>query len=77
MQRPLNLWRKSALLDMCSKDVKDQMMMKLDEVAVNYENFKAKVMSKTTNKTEQIRGGQKEMYVPMEADQVSVSEPQV
>ena len=34
----------SALLEMCPKDVKEQMMMKLDEIAVNYENFKAKVL---------------------------------
>ena len=61
-----NLWRTSALLDMCPKDVQEQMMMKLDEIAVNYENFKAKVMSNTTNKTEQTRRRQKEMYVPME-----------
>ena len=63
-----NLWRMSALLEMCPKDVKEQMMMKLDEIAVNNGNFKAKMVSYMPNKTEQTRGGQKEMYVPMEVD---------
>ena len=72
----LDLWRMSALLEMCLKDVKEQMMMRLDEIGENFENLKAKVVSYTTNKIEQARGGQKEMYVPMEADHVSGSEPE-
>ena len=39
-------------------------------------NFKAKVVSYTTNKTEQTRGGQREMCVPMEVDHVRGSEPE-
>ena len=42
----------------------------------NYENFKAKVVSYTTIKTEQPREGRKEMHVPMELDHVSGCEPQ-
>ena len=72
-----DLWRMSALLDICPKDVKEQMMMmRLDENGENYENMLAKVVSYTTNKTEQTRGGQKEMYVPMDVDHVSGSEPE-
>ena len=48
-----DLWRISALLEICPRDVKEQMLMRLDEVGENYDNFKAKVVSYTTNKTEQ------------------------
>ena len=34
------------------------------------------MVSFTTNKTEQTRGGQKETQVPMEVDRVSGSEPE-
>ena len=30
----------SALLEICPKDVKEQMMMRLDEIGENYENLK-------------------------------------
>ena len=33
------------------------MMMRLDEISENYNNLKVKVVSDTTNKTEQTRGG--------------------
>ena len=42
----------------------------------NYENFKAKVVSCRTHKTEQARGGPEEMHVHMEVDHVSASEPE-
>ena len=42
----------SALLKICPKDVKEQVMMRLDEIGENYENLKAKVVSYTTKKTE-------------------------
>ena len=71
-----DLWRMSALLAICPKDVKEQMTMRSDEIDQNYENLKAKVVSYPTNKTEQARGGQKEMHVPMEVDHVSGSEPE-
>ena len=70
-----DLSRMSALLEICPKDVKEQMMMRLDEIGDKYENLKAEVVSYTTNKTEQARGGQKEMHVPVEVDHVSGSEP--
>ena len=71
-----DLWRMSTLLEICLKDMKEQMMMRLGEIGENYENLKAKVVSYTTNKTEQAQGGQKEMYVSMEVDHVSGSEPE-
>ena len=70
----IDLWRMSALLEICTKDVKEQMLMRLDEIGENCENLKAKVVSYTTNKAEQARGGQKETAVPMELDNVSGSE---
>ena len=33
----------SAILEMCPKDVKEQVMMRLDEIGENYENLRAKV----------------------------------
>ena len=42
-----------ALLEISPKDVKEQMTMRLDELGENYENFKTKVVSYTTSKTEQ------------------------
>ena len=45
-------------------------MLRLDEIGENYENLKAKVESCTTTKTEQTRGGQKEMYGPVDEDHV-------
>ena len=60
----------SALLDICPKDVKWQMLLRSDEVGENYENLKVKVISYTSNKAEQSRG-QKETAVPMELDCVS------
>ena len=34
-----DLWRMSALLEICPKDVKEQMLLRLDEVGENYENL--------------------------------------
>ena len=48
-----DLWRMSALLEIYPKDVKERMLMRLDETGENYENLKAKVVSYTTNKAEQ------------------------
>ena len=49
-----------ALLRICLKDVKEQMMMRLVEIGENDENIKAKMVSYTTKKIEQARGGEKE-----------------
>ena len=68
-----DLWSMSALVEICPKDVKEQMLLRLDEVGENYENLKVKVISYTSNKAEQSRG-QKETAVPMELDYVSGSE---
>ena len=67
-----DLWRMSALLDICPQDVKEQMSIRSDEIDENYENLKAKVVSYTTNKA--ARGGQRETTVPMELDYVSGDE---
>ena len=48
-----DLRRMSALLEICPKDVKEQMLMRLDKIGENYESFKAKVISYTTNKAEE------------------------
>ena len=45
-----DLWRMSALLEICPNDVKEQMLLRLDEVGENYENLKVKVISYTSNK---------------------------
>ena len=42
--------RMSALLEICPKDVKEQMLLRVDEVAENYENLKVKVISYTSKK---------------------------
>ena len=70
----LDLWRMSALLKTFPKDVMEQILMRLYEIGENYENLKAKVISYTTNKAEQARGGQRETVVPMELDHVSGGE---
>ena len=60
------LWRMSALLEMCPREVKDQMLLKLDDIGENYEQLKNKVISYTTNRVEQNRSGP----TPMELDEV-------
>ena len=45
-----DLWRMSALLELCPRDVKEQMMMRLDGIGENYENLKARVVSYTTKR---------------------------
>ena len=70
-----DLWRMSALLEICPKDVKEQMLLRLDEIGGNYENFiKAKVISFTSNKAEHTRRQKKEIAVPIELDNVCGSE---
>ena len=68
-----HLRRMSALLEICPKDVEEQMLSRLDEVGEIYENLKVKVISYTSNKAEQSRS-QKETAVPMELDYVRGSE---
>ena len=56
-----DLWRMSALLEICPNDVKELMMMRLDEISEKCEeNLQAKVVSHTTNKTEETRGGHRD-----------------
>ena len=42
------LWRMSALFEICPKDVKEQIMMRLDAIGENNENLHAEVVSYTT-----------------------------
>eukprot|EP00974_Lingulodinium_polyedra_P022643 2187174-Lingulodinium_polyedra.AAC.1 len=59
-----DLWRMSALLEICPKDRKEQMLMRLDEIGEDYEALKNKVTSYATNKVEQSKGvGPVEMEV--------------
>ena len=44
-----DLWRMSALLEICPKAVKEQMLMRLDESGENDGKFNAKVIFYTTN----------------------------
>ena len=60
------LWKMSALLEICPKEVREQMLLKMDDIGENYEQMKNKIMSYTTNKIEQTRGGP----TPMELDEV-------
>ena len=66
----------SAFLGIWPKNVKVRMVMRLDEIGENYENLKAKAVSYMTNKSEQARGGQKEMHLSVEVGYVSGSEPE-
>ena len=61
------LWRMSALLEICPKDVKEQMLMRLDEIGEAYEALKNKLVSYTTNKLEQNKASG---VVPMEGNHV-------
>ena len=48
-----------------SREVKEQMKMRTNEIGENNQNIKAKVVFYTFNKAEKTRGGHKEMYVPI------------
>ena len=62
-----DLWRMSALLEICPQDLKEQMMLRLDEVGEDYEALKSKIVSYATNKVEQTKS---KGPVPMELDYV-------
>ena len=61
------LWRMSALLEICPKGVQEQMMLRLDEIGESYEILKAKIISYVTNRVEQGKVGG---AVPMDVDEV-------
>jgi hypothetical protein len=48
-----SLWKMSALLEVCPKEVKDQMMLRIDEVDEDYEKLKARILSYVNNRVEQ------------------------
>ena len=63
-----DLWRMSALLEICPQDLKEQMLMRLDEIGEDYEALKHKILTYATNKIEQTKGGGP---VPMDVDHVN------
>ena len=64
------MWKMAAFLELCPKEVKDQMFQRMDEIGQNYEVLREKVLSYTANKVEHTRGG----AVPMEVDNVEDEE---
>jgi hypothetical protein len=67
-----DLWRMSALLEICPKELKEAMLMKLDEVGESYGALKEKIINYAINKTEASRsvGG----ATPMDIDEVDYEE---
>ena len=63
------LWRMSALLEICPKELKEQVLIRLDEIGEDYEALKNKVISYAMNKVEQFKGNGP---TPMEVDNVGV-----
>ena len=59
------------------KDVKNPVLMRLDEIGENYENLKTKVISYLSNKAEQSRVGRANTSSPMDVDNVSGCEKNV
>ena len=51
-----DLWRMAALLEICPKDVREQMHMRLDEVGESYDRLKEKILGWTANRVESERG---------------------
>ena len=62
-----DLWKMSALLEICPKPIQDQMMLRMDEIGEDYERLKAKILGYVINKVEQGRQGRP---VQMEVDEV-------
>ena len=62
-----DLWKMSALLEICPKSIQEQMMMRMDEIGEDYERLKAKILGYVTNKVEQ---GKQGGPVQMEVDEV-------
>ena len=60
-----DLWRMSALLEICPKGVKDAIELRLDEIGEDYSKMRAKVMAFVDNRVEGSGGA-----VPMEIDEV-------
>ena len=52
----------AAFLELCPKEVKEQVYLRIDEIGEDYELLKAKVVGWISNKVEQERGG----LVPMD-----------
>jgi len=61
------LWKMSALMEMIPKDLKEHMLLKMDEVGDKYEVLREKIIVYANNKVET---GRKAGPVPMEVDEV-------
>ena len=55
--KTLHVWRMSALLEICSKEVREQMSQRVDELGEDYQALKARVNCYSTNHFDQRRGG--------------------
>ena len=60
----------AALLRMCPPMVREQMILRMDEIGEDYEKLKANILTYTTNKVES--GGGRGGPTPMEVDNVDV-----
>ena len=70
-----DLWRMSAFAgDFVQRDVKEQMLLRLDEVGENYENLKVKVISYTSNKGRTVAESEGKQLCRWSSDYVSGSE---
>ena len=71
------LWKMSAVLQLCPKDVNDTLELRLDELDT-YDKLKHCIISYTTNKSERTRGegggGRAQGVVPMDVDKVEYLE---
>ena len=62
-----DLWRMSALLEICPRTIQDQMMLRMDEIGEDYEKLKSKILGYVSNKVEQGRQGG---AVQMDVDEI-------
>ena len=47
-----DLWRMSALLEICPRGVREAIELRLDEIGEDYANMKAKIIAYVTNRVE-------------------------
>ena len=52
------IWTIAAFLELCPKDVREQVYLRIDEIGDNFEVLKQKVIAWITNQVEQERGAQ-------------------
>ena len=69
-----DLWKMSALPEICPTDGKEQVLMRLDEIGEGHANFQLKAISFSIKMAEPSRTGQGDTSGPMDVDSVSGSE---